>query len=261
MDADFRVLIADDEPDFAGALEVALAARGYQVVTARDRVAAQARISFGRPDLVVLGTLAPRGEAFLLYRWLKESKFADLPIVVIDAPQEKQLTRGWTREEGFQLESDDYLVKPLDPLPLARRIEKLLDRATRRIRVLVVDDHPLVRDGIRALLYLQTDMEVVGEAANGEEAVAEVHRLAPDVVLMDLVMPGMDGLEATRRICRECQHTRVLVLSQYSEESNVVASSRAGARGFIPKESASSQLLAAIRAAGQGKGDPALVPC
>jgi DNA-binding NarL/FixJ family response regulator len=118
----------------------------------------------------------------------------------------------------------------------------------KKIRVLVVDDHTLMRDGIRALLALAADIEVVGEAANGKDAIAEVGRLAPDVVLMDMAMPVMTGLEATRRIRREFPGSRVLALTQYDDSEYVVPLIEAGARGFISKMAAFSELSSAIHA-------------
>src|SRR4030067_1004566 len=92
----------------------------------------------------------------------------------------------------------------------------------KKIRVLIVDDHTLVRDGVRALLSLVSDIEVVGEAANGKEALEKVKELAPDVVLMDLAMPIMGGLEATRRIRREFPKTKVVALTQYDDSEYVI---------------------------------------
>jgi DNA-binding NarL/FixJ family response regulator len=118
----------------------------------------------------------------------------------------------------------------------------------KKIRVLVVDDHTLMRDGIRALLALAADIDVVGEAANGKDAIAEVGRLAPDVVLMDMAMPVMTGLEATRRIRREFPGSRVLALTQYDDSEYVIPLIEAGARGFISKMAAFSELSSAIHA-------------
>ena len=121
-----------------------------------------------------------------------------------------------------------------------------------RIRVLVVDDHTIVRDGICALLALAGDIEVVGEAANGSEALKMVKELEPDVVLMDIAMPIMDGLEATRRICKEFPRMRVLVLTQYDDKEYVFPVIEAGASGFISKVAASSELASGIRSVFQG---------
>ena len=122
----------------------------------------------------------------------------------------------------------------------------------KKIRVLIVDDHTLVRDGIRALLALASDIEVVGEAGNGKEALEKTRQLAPDVVLMDLAMPIMGGLEATRRIRREFTSTKVLALTQYDDSEYVVPVVEAGARGFITKMSAFSELASAIQAVYRG---------
>jgi len=121
-----------------------------------------------------------------------------------------------------------------------------------KIRVLVVDDHTIVRDGICALLALVGDIEVVGEAANGSEALKMAKELEPDVVLMDVSMPVMGGLEATRRICREFSRIRVLVLTQYDDKEYVFPVIEAGACGFISKVAASSELASGIRSVYQG---------
>ena len=121
-----------------------------------------------------------------------------------------------------------------------------------KIRILVVDDHTIVRDGICALLALAPDIEVVGEAANGMEALNKVRELAPDVVLMDIAMPIMDGLEATRRIHKEFPEAKVLILTQYDEDEYVFSIIEAGAQGFISKTAASSELASGIRAVYHG---------
>ena len=127
-----------------------------------------------------------------------------------------------------------------------------------KIRVLVVDDHTIVRDGICALLALAGDIEVIGEAANGIEALKMVKEFEPNVVLMDLSMPIMGGLEATRRICKEFPRTRVLVLTQYDDREYVFPVIEAGAHGFISKAAASAELTTGIRSA--YKGDSYLSP-
>lgn len=116
-----------------------------------------------------------------------------------------------------------------------------------KIRVLVVDDHTLLRDGLIALLQLASDMEVVGEASDGKEALAKVRDLKPDVVLMDLEMPVMDGLEASRKICARYPEVSVLVLSQYQDADHVLDAIEAGVKGFVNKNAASAELAAAIR--------------
>ena len=121
-----------------------------------------------------------------------------------------------------------------------------------KIKLLVVDDHTIVRDGICALLALAADIEVVGEAANGMEALKKVRQLTPDVVLMDIAMPIMGGLEATRRIHKEFPRVKVLTLTQYDDEEYVFPVIEAGARGFISKTAASSELALGIRSVHHG---------
>jgi DNA-binding NarL/FixJ family response regulator len=121
-----------------------------------------------------------------------------------------------------------------------------------KIKVLVVDDHTIVRDGICALLALAGDIEVVGEATNGNEAIDQVRELNPDVVLMDIAMPIMGGLEATRRINKEFPKTKVLVLTQYDDKEYFFPVIESGALGFISKAAASSELTAGIRSVYRG---------
>lgn len=115
------------------------------------------------------------------------------------------------------------------------------------IRVLIADDHAVVREGLRGFLALQDDVEVVGEAADGEEAVAAVARLAPDVALVDLVMPRVDGLEAIKRIRALDSPTRVIVLTSFTDEDKMLPAVRAGAVGYLLKDIAPNDLVAAIR--------------
>lgn len=120
------------------------------------------------------------------------------------------------------------------------------------IRVLLVDDQQLVRAGFRMILNAEPDVDVVGEASDGEEAVAQVRALAPDVVLMDIRMPTVDGIEATRRITALRGGARVIVLTTFDLDEYVYESLRAGASGFLLKDAPEDQLLAAIRLAAEG---------
>ena len=122
----------------------------------------------------------------------------------------------------------------------------------KKIKVLIVDDHTLVRAGIRALLKLAADIEVVGEASNGKETLEKIRKVMPDVVLMDLAMPVMGGLETTRRIRKEYPSIQVVVLTQYDDNEYVIPVIEAGARGFVTKMAAFSELATAIRTAYQG---------
>ena len=119
------------------------------------------------------------------------------------------------------------------------------------IKVLVVDDHAVLRDGICALLSQQPDLCVVGEASNGKEALDQVDALAPDVVLMDISMPEMDGLEATRQISKRSAQTRVLILTQHENKEYVMPLLQAGAAGYILKKAGGAELINAIRAVKQ----------
>jgi DNA-binding NarL/FixJ family response regulator len=254
MEQSHRVLIVDDDPDFTQALQTALEAKSCSVITASERRQAEDMVRSHEPELVILGTVMPRGDAFLFQQWLKQSLgFSNVPIIVVNAPPEKQHIKGWRREEGMQCDVEDFLSRPIELTMLVPRIEKLLDGVTRKIRVLVVDDHAVVRDGIRAVLALQHDMQVVGEAANGREAIDKTGQFLPDVVLMDIVMPEMNGLEAAKEICQHYQQAKVLMLTQYDDEENVLASQQVGAVGFIPKTVVSSQLLNGIRSVYEGK--------
>jgi two-component system, NarL family, response regulator LiaR len=115
------------------------------------------------------------------------------------------------------------------------------------IRVLIADDHAVVRQGLRTFLDLQDDIEVVGEAVDGEEAIEAVRRLSPDVALMDLVMPRMDGIEAIRHIRDESPQTRVIVLTSFVDEDKMLPAVRAGAAGYLLKDVEPQELVTAIR--------------
>ena len=248
-----RVLIIDNEPEFRSEVQQVIEHNEYQVVTADTRLQAQKVVRSECPDLIILGTIVPRGDAFVFHQWIKRNEQTRyIPLIVIDATLETQLTKGWTKDEGLQLEADEYFCKPVEPAALLAFIDKRLNKAMQRIKVLIADDYALVREGLRVLLDLQKDIEVIGEAVNGRDAIDKTIELSPDIVLMDIVMPGISGLEATREICRKCKDTKVLILTQYDDDEHITASYRAGALGIIPKKSASSQLLTSIRIAVKG---------
>lgn len=127
-----------------------------------------------------------------------------------------------------------------------------------KIRILIVDDHAILREGLRALLSYYDDVEVVGEAQDGLEALTLVEKIQPDIVLMDIAMPGMNGFEATRRIYERFPNTHVLVLTQYEEWQYVMPLLKAGADGYILKRALGSDLISAVRAI--YRGDSFLYP-
>lgn len=245
-----KILIVDKEVDFTEGLRAELEKRNYDVSIAIHKSQAEEIVRTRKPDFIVLGVISPRGDAFQLHQWLKAMPVTkNLPIVVVDAPPEKQLVSGWRRDEGLRLEVEDYFSRPIKPSFLANVIEKLLDETTRKIKVLIADDHAVIREGVSALLNLQKDIVIIGEATDGQDAIEKTTKLLPDVVLMDLAMPAMNGIEATKQITRNCKEVKILVLSQYDDEDNIAASKQAGAFGFISKKSIGSQLVEAIRAA------------
>jgi DNA-binding NarL/FixJ family response regulator len=122
-----------------------------------------------------------------------------------------------------------------------------------RLRILVADDHPLFRDGLRALLSSVPQLEIVDEATTGEEAVERALELQPDIVLMDLHMPGLNGIDATRRIAEASPHVGVLVLTMIDDDDAVFAAMRAGARGYLVKGSQQAEIVHAVRAVGAGE--------
>jgi DNA-binding NarL/FixJ family response regulator len=118
-----------------------------------------------------------------------------------------------------------------------------------RIRVVIVDDHPIVRKGLASFLTSEPDIEVVGSAADGEESLGLVAETLPDIVLMDLSMPGMGGIEATRRIVAAMPHMRVMMLSSFGGHERMVQALKAGAIGYVVKDTAPGELLRAMREA------------
>ena len=252
-----KVLLIDDEPEFIKTLQKAFEATSYDVITGNSIEQGQEKM-VEEPDVVIIGTLAPAGQAFSMHQWLKgHSRYRDIPLVVIDAPPSERQVRGWRIFEGMQLEAEEYAIKPVEPEEILKRIQGLLEESERTIKVLVVDDHTMVRDGICSVLTLQKDIDVVGEAVNGQEGLDKALDLMPNVVLMDISMPVMSGLEATKEIIRKSNQIKVLILTQYDSEENMFVAKEAGAQGFIPKRAASSELLSGIRAVAAGRYFPA----
>lgn len=122
-----------------------------------------------------------------------------------------------------------------------------------RTRVLIADDHTLFRDGLRALLASVEDVDVVGEASSGKQALAQAAELQPDVILMDIQMPDLNGIEATRQILRTSPHIGIIVLTMFQDDDSVFAVMRAGARGYVLKGADQDVLLRAVRAVAKGE--------
>jgi len=251
-----KILIIDDEPAFAESCRRTMEAKAYKVSTASDREHAMEMME-SEPDVIVLGTLAPAGQTFAMYKWLENHpRYKDIPILVIDARQGEQNIRGLRTFENVQVDGDEYLAKPIEPVSLVPRIRSLLDAKIKTIKILVVDDHTMIRTGISAVIALQKDMEVISEAVNGQDAVDKVMRFSPHVALVDIFMPVMSGIEATKQISEKYPGTKVLILTQYDEEENMIVAKQSGAFGFIPKKAASSDLIRGIRYVSQGKYFP-----
>lgn len=122
-----------------------------------------------------------------------------------------------------------------------------------QLRILIADDHPLFRDGMSMLLNTMPDMLVVGEATTGDEVVNLATSLQPDVILMDIKMPGLNGIEATRRIVSHQPHIRILIVTMFEDDASVFTAMRAGARGYVLKDVEKDDMLRAIRAVGRGE--------
>jgi len=150
------------------------------------------------------------------------------------------------------------MTTPPQPNDKTSRAKAALERPSwtrtgvQRVRVLIVDDHAILREALRLLLEQAPEVEVVGDAANGREALESVERLLPDVVLMDMVMPGLNGIEATRQIRKRFPKTKVLILTGYMEDEQILAALRAGAAGYVVKRSDAEELLLGIQAVQRG---------
>jgi two-component system response regulator NreC len=133
------------------------------------------------------------------------------------------------------------------------RVSQVKHRVLDPIKVLIVDDHAILRDSMRALFGSYSDIKIIGEASDSEQALDKARELAPDVIVMDLSLPGMEGSEIIRRIVKHNPKTRVLVLTQYCDREHVTSSIKAGASGYIPKQASGSEVIAAIRTVHRGE--------
>jgi len=160
-------------------------------------------------------------------------------------------------KSGFKFKSKHTRISGDDLVLFCRQVATLLGAGVTILKTLSIISQQVssrkLQDVIEAL---QKDMEVVGEAVDGQDAIEKVLRLSPDVALMDIVMPNLSGIEATKRLSKDCPQTKVLILTQYDEEENMIVAKQSGAFGFIPKKAASSDLITGVRFVNQGKYFP-----
>jgi DNA-binding NarL/FixJ family response regulator len=177
----------------------------------------------------------------------------------VPAPLADLINRMLLRDRPVRLASTRLVGAELEALQRGARVASKPDRptppppATSPIKVLLVDDHAVVRQGLRTFLELQDDMTVAGEAANGEEAIAQAKQTQPDIVLLDLMMPKMGGVKATPHIIAACPQARVIILTSFGEDDQVIPAIRAGAQGYLLKDIPPHDLVQAVREAYQGK--------
>ena len=153
--------------------------------------------------------------------------------------------------EALQRGTPSARVSPVPDRAIAS--QPIASSATPKIKVLLVDDHAVVRQGLRTFLELQDDMTIVGEAANGLEAIEQAKQVQPDIVLLDLAMPKMGGVEATPQILAACPQAHVIILTSFGEDDQVIPAIRAGAQGYLLKDIPPHDLVQAVREAYQGK--------
>ena len=245
-----KVLIIDSEYKFSNRLQSLIRQNNYDAIAVNNKIKALKMLRRRDVDMVVLGTITPKSDMLYVYHWFKNNPdYKNVPLIIINGPIEPELSLEWDKQEDTGLALIDYFFKPIEPDRVMPFIEKHMNFDSRKIKVLIVDDQELVREGIRIVLDLYKDIEVVGEAKHGEDAIEKAIKLVPDVVLMDILMPGMNGIEATRHIVETCREARVLILSQYDTDESIRASRNAGACGFISKSSSTACLISGVRSA------------
>jgi DNA-binding NarL/FixJ family response regulator len=184
----------------------------------------------------------------LVRKLLMKDRAARLPSARLAGAQLEAIIRR-LKDEGGRVKAEESAKEPSSTLhPSSFSLPP-----SKKIRVLIVDDHAVVRQGLRGFIDLQDDMEVISEGANGSEAVTLARQLQPDVILLDLVMPQLDGVAATPQILEVSPHSRVLILTSFGEDDKVFPAIRAGAQGYLLKDIHPNELLRAVREAHQGK--------
>ena len=232
-------LVVDDEPAIRELFHAFLSLQGYTVHTAADGVEGLAQAHRLRPQLMFLDNHMPRLTGLQVLERLQAAA-RETAVIFMSGLLDEQ-----TCQTAQAFGARACLQKPIGLPDLARCLADL--RARPRIRVLLADDHALVRRTLAGLLHAEPDLEVVGEVGDGQQAVAMARRLLPDVVLMDISMPGMDGLHATRAIKAACPTIQVIGLSAYDHTEQAQPMLDAGAVGYVSKTETAEALLAVIR--------------
>ena len=249
------VLLIEEDPNYCASLQRILEENNCRVIFVHDMEEACDMAISKDLDLVILGYISPGNKVYELYRWFRKCSFLqDTPLIILEASKEKLEHEGWDKDKSMMIDAEEVLNKSATPERLIDKLNTLLGAQTEKIKVLIADDHAMVREGIKNLLNLQEDISIVGEAINGKEALEKALEFLPDVVLMDIVMPKKSGIEAAKSILRECnEKVKIVMLSQYDDEQILSASLEAGAIGFVSKKGLSEQLLETIRGAKKGE--------
>ncbi len=232
-------LVVDGDPVLRDVYRALLTLHGYTVADAADGVAALEVIQAAPPDLVILDNDLPRMTGLEVLRHL-QALGRQVAVILISALLDPE-----TSAAAQALGVRACLQKPVGVPDLARYLAGV--EARPRLRVLLADDHPVVRQGLAALLGTAPDFEVVGEASDGREAVDQTRALLPDVVLMDITMPRLDGIAATRAIKATCPGVCVIGLSVFDRNVQAQPMLEAGAVGYVSKTETAAVLFAVIR--------------
>jgi DNA-binding NarL/FixJ family response regulator len=245
-----KILIIDNERKFRYRLGELFRQKHYAVISVTNKTRALKLLDSKQFDMVILGTVTPKTDMLYLYKsFIRNPSCKEIPLIIINGPETSYFSAE-PNIEGYENPARfNYFFKPIKADRILYFIEKQLDKTLKKIRVLLVDDQEMVRESIRIILDMHKDIEVIGEAKHGKEAIEKTIKLMPDVVLMDIIMPGMDGLEATRHIIKTWNDAKVLILSQSDSTETIRASCNAGACGFISKSSMTSHLISKVRSA------------
>ncbi len=232
-------LVVDDDPTLRDVYRALLTLQGYTVRTAADGLEALHQLQTDPPDVVLLDQQLPQMSGLEVLRCL-HALGRQVPVVLVSGTLDAE-TCATAQALGVRA----CLQKPIGWVDLERCLVPLQDRP--RLRVLLADDHPVVRAGLAALLSAEADLAVVGQADDGQEAVEKACALLPDVVLMDVAMPVLDGIAATRRIRAACPTVQVIGLSMFDRSAEAQPMLDAGAVGYVSKTETAAALFAMLR--------------